>query len=217
VATDRSRRRGTLYLPPSALDRSRGFALSYPLDELLFQHHLAHAGGLVLHACGVAIGGRAVLFCGRSGAGKTTIARLFRRAFPEATVLSDDRIVIRRAGRHWRAFGTPWHGSGRFASARSCPVAAVVFLKKSRATRLAPIPVTAAAVRLLAQSFPPLWEREGVARSLRTATAMAASVPAYLLRFEPDRGAVEAVVDGLGLPGGRAGRRQGPRARRLLR
>ena len=209
VLTDLSRRRGTLYLPPSAAGRSRGFALSYPLDELLFQHHLAHAGGLVLHACGVAIGGRAVLFCGRSGAGKTTLARLFRRVLPAATVLSDDRIVVRRRGRSWRAFGTPWHGSGRFATAGSAPVAAVAFLEQSRGTRLLPIPVANAAVRLLAQSFPPLWEREGIARSLRTATAMAAEVPAYLLRFEPDRGAVEAVVAGLGLHEGRARYRGG--------
>ncbi|HSD28549.1 MAG TPA: hypothetical protein VLL75_14700, partial [Vicinamibacteria bacterium] len=54
VATDRSRRRGTLFLPPSPASRGRGFALSYPLDELLFQHRLAHEGGLVLHACGIA-------------------------------------------------------------------------------------------------------------------------------------------------------------------
>jgi len=217
VLTDRSRRRGTLYLPPSAAGRSRGFALSYPLDELLFQHHLAHAGGLVLHACGVAFGGRAVLLCGRSGAGKTTMARLFRSALPDATVLSDDRIVVRRRGRSWRAFGTPWHGSGRFATAGSASVAAVVFLDQSRATRLLPIPVANAAVRLLAQSFPPLWEREGMARSLRTTTAMAADVPAYLLRFEPDRGAVEAVVGGIGLPTGRSRLQGRPGARSLLR
>jgi hypothetical protein len=199
VAIDARRRRGTLFLPPSPAARTRGFALSYPLDELLFQHHLAHAGGLVLHACGIALRGRAVLFVGRSGAGKTTMARLFRRVRPEAAVLSDDRVVVRRAPRGFRAFGTPWHGSGRFATARSCPLAAVVFLEQGRSTRLRPIPVTASAVRLAAHSFPPLWDGPGAARNLATAVGVASGVPSYVLRFEQDVGAVHACLAGLGV------------------
>jgi hypothetical protein len=194
VAIDALRRRGTLYLPASSASRSRGFALSYPLDELLFQHHVARAGGLVVHACGVASGGRAVLFCGRSGAGKTTTARLFRRHHPEAVILSDDRIVLRRQGSGWRAFGTPWHGSGRFASPASCRLAAVIFLEQGQSTRVRPLAVTQVAARLFAQSFPPVWEGEGTACALEAAARVAEGVPGYVLRFRPDRSAVRAAL-----------------------
>jgi hypothetical protein len=197
VAIDRGRRRGTLFLPPSPASRGRGFALSYPLDELLFQHRFAREGGLVLHACGIALGGRAALLCGRSGAGKTTLARLFRGLLPHATVLSDDRIVVRRRGRSFRAFGTPWHGSGRFAATGSSRVAAVVFLQQARKTELRPISVAEAAVRLVTHSFPPLWEAEGTAKNLATAGAIAAKVRAYLLCFKPDRRAVKAIAAAL--------------------
>jgi hypothetical protein len=192
VAIDVRRRRGTLYLPASSVSRDHGFALSYPLDELLFQHHIARAGGLVVHACGIAWGGRAVLFCGRSGAGKTTTARLFRRHYPEAQVLSDDRIVLRRHGSGWRAFGTPWHGSGRFASPASSRLGAIVFLEQGQATRLRPLSVAQIATRLFAQSFPPVWEAEGTARVLETVGRVAQTVPGYVLRFRPDRSAVRA-------------------------
>jgi hypothetical protein len=194
VAIDRLRRRGTLYLPASSASRSHGFALSYPLDELLFQHHIARADGLVVHACGVASGGRAALFCGRSGAGKTTTARLFRRHQPEAVVLSDDRIVLRRRETGWRAFGTPWHGSGRFASPASSRLSALVFLEQGRLTRVRPLSVAEAAARLFAQSFPPVWEGEGTARALETAAAVARAVPGFVLRFRPDRSAVRAAL-----------------------
>ena len=199
VAIDALRRRGTLYLPASAASRRAGFALSYPLDELLFQHHLARAGGLVVHACGVALDGRALLFCGRSGAGKTTIARLFRRHRRESPVLSDDRIVLRRRGAGWRAFGTPWHGSGRFASPGSCRLAAVVFLEQGKTTRLGPLPVVQVAARLFAQSFPPVWEDAGTACALETAATVAQEVPGYLLRFRPDRSAVRTALGILGV------------------
>ncbi|HEY0832750.1 MAG TPA: serine kinase [Azospirillum sp.] len=52
----------------------------------------AQRGLLPLHACCVAIGGRAVAFSGVSGAGKSTLAAAFRRrGFP---VLADDVTVV---------------------------------------------------------------------------------------------------------------------------
>ena len=51
---------------------------------------------------------------------------------PPAEVLSDDRMIVRpRGGRLW-AFGTPWHGSGRFASPRGLHSGGVYFLARGR-------------------------------------------------------------------------------------
>ncbi len=194
VLVDAGRRRGTLFLPVTPYSRRPGFALSYPLEELLFQHHAARRGALVLHACGVARRGRGLVFCGVSGAGKTTTARLWARHRPSSRILSDDRLVLRRRARGpWRVFGTPWHGSGRHASAESAPLQAIFFLQAARATEVRRLPVPEAAARLLARSFPPFWDAPAIARALATCARAVRAVPAYELRFRPDRSAIEAV------------------------
>jgi hypothetical protein len=198
VLVDAERRRGTLFLPPTPLSRRPGFALSYPLEELLFQHHAAIRGALVLHACGIARGGRGLVFCGVSGAGKTTTARLWARHRRSSRILSDDRLVLRRARGGWRVHGTPWHGSGRHASPESAPVAAIFFLQASRTTGTRRLPAPEAAARLLARSFPPPWDRAAMARALSACSRAVRAVPAYELRFRPDRTAIEAVEAAIG-------------------
>lgn len=195
LLVDTRRRRGTLFLPPSRWSTARGFALSYPLDELLLQHHLARRDGFVMHACGVELDGGALLFAGVSGAGKTTLARLWAgaRARPRARVLSDDRLIVRRRGRGFVAFGTPWHGSGRYAAPDGRPLRAVFFLEQAAASEVRCLTLADATARLFALTFPPLWEATGVARVLDTCAALAARVPCHVLRFRPDASALAAV------------------------
>jgi hypothetical protein len=186
-------REGTLFVPHSA-ERGSRFALDYPLDEIAFRDHLAHDGALLLHASAVIVDAGAVLFIGHSGAGKSTTAALWRRHARGARVLSDDRVVVRPVrGRPW-AWGTPWHGSGRWASPERAPVAAVCVLEQAGSTSLEPIGSPLAAAEVLARAFPPIWDAFALGRALDTAAAVAAAVPVMRLRFRPEAGAVRAVL-----------------------
>ena len=192
---DEAWQRGTLYMPEEE-DRQRpGFAFFHPLAELVFQHHLAWHQALVLHASGVLLDGHALLFCGTSGAGKTTLSQLWGRRRPDDTVLSDDRVVLRhRRGRPW-ADGTPWSGQGRLASTASGPLAAVFFIEHGPdnvVTRCAP---AAAAAELLARSFPPPWDARALGRALDTCAGATKKVPVYRLSFRPDPSVVDTVIE----------------------
>lgn len=196
LVVDAARTRATLHAPPFRAGSPR--PLAYPLDDLLLQHHFARAGELVVHACGLLTSGAAVLFCGTSGAGKTTTARLWSRHARGTTVLSDDRVVLTRAGKAHRAHGTPWHGEGRFASPLSAPLRALFFIRhgaESRAVRIAP---AQAAARLFARTFPPAWDGLAVARTLEACARVAERIPAWELRFRPDRSAIRTVRETLG-------------------
>jgi hypothetical protein len=195
MVIDRAWRRGTLHVPAPGAPGARRPVLDYPLDELLFQHHVARWGGMEVHACGVVVGGRAVLLCGASGAGKTTMARLFRRRLRRIPILSDDRIIVRlRGGRLW-AYGTPWHGSARFASPAGRPLGAVFFLSQARRPSLVRVGPTEAAARLFAGAFPPPWDGPSIQRVLGVCASAAGSIPCAILRFRPDAAAVAQVLD----------------------
>ncbi|MBI2883967.1 MAG: hypothetical protein HYY11_08690 [Candidatus Methylomirabilis oxyfera] len=160
-----------------------------PLDEMLMVHLLANGRGVDLHACGVVdADGRGHLFLGQSGAGKSTMARLWHR---QGTVLSDDRIILREVDKQLWMYGTPWHGEAGFASPVRAPLTKLVFLCQGRRNELMPLGGVEAAARLFACSFPPFYSREGLDFTLEFLEQAVRSVPCYELRFVPD----ESVVD----------------------
>lgn len=82
----------------------------YAIDSVLrIVHTLIQApeGGFLLHGAGALRNGRAFLFSGVSGAGKTTISKL---APADATLLTDEISYVRRDGEGYRACGTPFAG-----------------------------------------------------------------------------------------------------------
>lgn len=91
----------------------RQTANPYSVDSVLRIVHtiaLARQGGFLVHAASAIRNGKAFLFSGVSGAGKTTISRL---APPDATLLTDEISYVRRAPNAadgYIAYGTPFAG-----------------------------------------------------------------------------------------------------------
>ena len=82
--------------PAAGRGSIRQSANPYSIDSVLRIVHtliLAREGGFLLHSAGAIRNGRAFLFSGVSGAGKTTISRL---APPDVTLLTDEVSYIRR-------------------------------------------------------------------------------------------------------------------------
>ena len=165
--------------------------LEYPLDELLLINFLASGKGVEIHACGIIDQfGQGRLFVGQSGAGKTTIARLFEET-EGVTVLSDDRIILREMGQTVWMYGTPWHGEAGLASPARAPLSQVYFLEKGSKNQLAPQKRADAMGRLFACSFLPFYSHEGLAFTLGFLEDVVKATPCHVLKWLPDRKVIE--------------------------
>jgi len=163
------------------------------LAELLMMNLLSLSRGALLHACGVSDKGRGLLFVGKSGAGKSTMAELWRDE-EGATILSDDRVIVReQEGRFW-AYGTPWHGDAGFCSPQSVPLDAMFVIRHGGENSIMRLEEVRQVVSsLLVRSFPTFWNAEGMAFTLGFLERMSQGVPCYDLGFLPDKGIVQLV------------------------
>ncbi len=185
----------------------------YPFDEVVFLARLSRGRGVLVHACGLALGGRGVLFLGTSGAGKSTTARLWKER-GGVTILSDDRIVIRAEGDGYRIFGTPWHGEAGWETPASARLDAVFILDQAPRNRLQELAPSNAVAQVMVRAFPAMWDQQGLEFAVRFLARLAERVPVRRLQFLPDRTAVDCVLSTLDErdAGSRARRPDGPPA-----
>ena len=170
----------------------------YPFDEVVFLARLARGRGVLVHGCGLIHEEQGILFLGTSGAGKTTTAKLWRQ-HARATILSDDRIVIRAEKSGFRIYGTPWHGEGGFETPGSAPLRAVFLLEQSPRNRLEDLTPSTAVAQMMVRSFPAMWDQEGVDYAVRLLADLAGQIPVRRLHFQPEQSAIEAVLAAVGL------------------
>jgi hypothetical protein len=165
----------------------RQSANPYSIDGVLRIVHtlvLAKQGGLLLHSASAVRNGKAFLFAGVSGAGKTTISRF---APPDATLLTDEISYVRPQGDGYTAFGTPFTGElAKVGENISAPVAALYLLAQGPENRIDPVAPGEAARSLLANVLFFAEDEELVQAVFHSVFEFVSRVPVSRLTFVPD-------------------------------
>jgi hypothetical protein len=172
---------------------ARPFPLKSPFDELWTIEQLATRRGLLLHGCGVLVNGIAHVFLGRSGAGKSTIARLFRQ-HAGWEVLSDDRLILRAEPGGTFVYGTPWHGEAGFASPGRGRLGTISTIRHAASNRLERPGAGEAVLLALEASFPAVWSRQAVEATFDLVQTTLERYPMNVLGFVPDPSTVNFVA-----------------------
>jgi hypothetical protein len=173
----------------------RQSANPYSIDAVLRIVHtlmLARQGGFLMHSASAIRNGRAFLFAGVSGAGKTTISRL---APADATLLTDEISYVRKRGDGYTAFGTPFTGElAKLGENVAAPIAALYLLAQGPENRIDPIAPGDAARSVLANVLFFAEDEELVQSLFHSAFEFVSRVPVSRLTFVPDSRVWELVL-----------------------
>jgi len=165
----------------------RQTANPYSIDTVLRIVHtlaLAREGGFLMHAASAVRNGRAFVFAGISGAGKTTISRL---APPDVRLLTDEVSYVRREADGYYAYGTPFAGElARSGENLRAPIESVYLLAQGPRNRVETLGKAEAARGILANILFFAEDVDLVQAVFASALEFVERVPARRLTFAPD-------------------------------
>jgi hypothetical protein len=120
----------------SLLERKETIFLSFFL-RIAYAMTVVHQQTIKLHASVIAKNGKALVFLGRSGTGKSTHSRLWLEHVQGSFLLNDDEPIIKLMQNGTiRVFGTPWSGSTHCYLNTSAEVTAFVLLRQQHENKL---------------------------------------------------------------------------------
>ncbi len=183
----RSNLKNTLYYPASRWERYRKY---WHCAHLLWgEMLLMQLDSFLLHSSVVYINDKVVLFCGQSGAGKSTQAKLWESC-KGAEIINGDRCVITNKEGVFFGGGSIWSGTSGIYNPKSAPIAGIFTLKKGTENSVRRLSIQAFA-ELYSQITLNTWDEEFMKKTTGNLQDMLNCVPVWELTCRPDKDAVE--------------------------
>lgn len=162
---------------------------------MCFMIMLLRFNGVILHSSGVSFDDKGFIFCGKSGAGKTTISNLFIQS-GYATLLTDEALIIRKHDNSIKIFGSPWKGSGdNIYCNSSSSLHHIYFISHGKTNSCTEVDKCKAISILMKQAFPYFWDRTLMLRSFSLMTEITNSIPCSSLHFLPNKTIVRFIME----------------------
>lgn len=147
-------------------------------------------GTLLTHSSSIVYDGRAYIFLGKSGTGKSTHSRMWLKAIEGTVLMNDDHPVVRvHDDGRVIAYGSPWSGKTPCYKNMSAPLGGVIRISRApynKARRLSPIESYAS---LMTSCSGMTWERQLADGKDATLQNVIKSVPCWVMECLPDEDA----------------------------
>lgn len=168
--------------------------LAYMETGRIFYSHLLDHDGMFLHASAVELEGRAYLFSGDSGVGKSTHTRLWQRHFG-AQIFNDDKPALRFVDGRWYAYGTPWCGKDGINQNKKVPLAGICFLRQAKENRIRAVSTTEAVTKILLQTFHRYCDIKDMELTLACTERLLKMIPVFELENLPNEDAARLSME----------------------
>ena len=161
--------------------------VAYMESCIQFCRQLIHFNGFYLHSSAVELDGKAYLFSGPCGMGKSTHARLWQQLHGDAAqVFNDDKPALRYLDGQWFAYGTPWCGKDGINQNKKVPLAGICFLRRGQENTIRRLNEMEASTRILSQTMRRFKDVERLDLLLSHVDRLVKEVPVYELYNKPE-------------------------------
>lgn len=152
-----------------------------------FYLQLINYDGFYLHSSAVVKDGKAYLFSGPCGVGKSTHTRLWQECFgEEAYVINDDKPALRRIDGKWYVYGTPWCGKDGINRNEKALLAGVCFLKQGKENKIRHLSPLEAMQRVLPQTLHKFRKADLLNKMMQNMDHLLSEIPVYELENRPE-------------------------------
>lgn len=161
---------------------------------LALEKHLFLRKSFVFHCSYLELDGKAILFSGPSGIGKTTHTNLWCQFMPDrAQVLNGDKCLLSREGNTYYANGWPICGTSGICYNECREVHAVVLLQQAPDNRLIEEKKIITFRRVLEQLTVNYWNREFTDAAMTFADSLVSTLPCFTYACNISREAVDTL------------------------
>ena len=158
---------------------------------------LPRFGTILFHGSVIAVDDEAYLFTAKSGTGKSTHTRLWRKHFGDrAVMINDDKPLLHVSEKCVTAFGTPWDGKHHLSTNRSAPLKGICVLERDTVNHIEQVDPYAVYPLLVQQTYRPA-DPEALGLTLQLLDRMMQTVRVYRLGCNMDPEAAVVAYRGM--------------------
>lgn len=163
--------------------------LEYPLDGLVLYYLAVIKGDIMIHASGVNHKGNGYIFSGISGKGKTTMAALWEEA--GATVIHDDRLILRKTAEGWMMYNTPVYDNEIPAFSN---IDKFFIIEHGPENRSALLKDSVAISAFMMNCIQHNWSHDLISGMLHSVSDLCNLIPVFKLSFKPDLSIIDYIT-----------------------
>ena len=177
---------------------------AYEVSYLLMQAYMVRlvmTGNYMIHAAAAVYREQGIVFCGLSGAGKSTQANLWKKHL-KAEILNYDKPCVINEQEQVFVSGSPWSGKEQVLRNEAVPLRAIVYVKQAKQNAVRRLTVAEAFAYIYLHNYVYPLTPEIDAQYVAAIQETARRVPVYELECDISETAVETLFKEL-FPGER--------------
>ena len=163
--------------------------LKYPLGPIVMHYMTIHADAVMMHASCAFDGNKSRIFTGFSGAGKSTMSKIWSDARNQ--IINDDRLIVRKQAEKYFVYNTPMYYIDR---PKKAPLSAVYLISHSPVNKIKKLQGALAMTRMMAFSIQNNFDTHYIQTRLNFFSGLCSVIPVYDLGFVPDQTVVDFIL-----------------------